>query len=448
MQLKRRTIWSTAVAAAATTTTVLFCSTSSVDSTSQRHWHSFACASAFSVAAPLNSSGGASTSFPGFTPPRLSSFSTALNTAVSSLSTNTTYCDESESGGEEESIHVTEIPFDESVLSYDHYNGVTIHLDKYHHNDDANESHDDASPSRQNSFATKLNDALTIWKAEGRKGIWIHANTESAKYIPDCVDAGFQFHKILPKKNNAKDKESEESSSKSNNVKSNSSNSLVLSRWLPTDTPSRLPHGPTHQVGVGVILLNPSDPSQMLVVKELTGPAAKYNLWKMPTGLVDPQEYVPEAASRELLEETGIEARMSGILCIRQAHRSNADTSDMFFVCKMKPLLEHSDDAIQWKRQETEIADIRWMSVKDYCKQDRWQGSPLYETLNDCVLRASIQESEQLEQEKSKSDRKPLSIEHRQLELGFGRTDGKSEALFLPQQQHQSSLVTSTNSKL
>ncbi len=439
MKMKRSTIWSTAVAAAATTTTVLICSSSprNVASPQQRYQsQSIAFASAFSINAPLNSSKSSSSSFKGPTIPGLSSFSTALNEAVSSLSANTTYCEESEGGSENESIHVTEIPFDESVLSYDHYNGVTINLDKY-------EGNDDSSISQQSSFATKLNDALTIWKAEGRKGIWIHANTATANYIPSCIDAGFQFHKILPKKKSSTENEAEVDHG-------NDNNSLVLSQWLPTDTPSRLPHGPTHQVGVGVILLNPSDPSQMLVVQELTGPAAKYNLWKMPTGLVDPGEYVPEAASRELLEETGIEAKMSSILCIRQAHRSNADTSDMFFVCKVTPSLKDSSDTIQWKRQETEIADIRWMSVKDYCEQDRWQGSPLYETLNDCVLRASMQETEVLEQSKNQSSTEILSIEHQQLELGFGRTDGKSEALFLPRGggQYHSSLATSKSSKL
>jgi 8-oxo-dGTP pyrophosphatase MutT (NUDIX family) len=437
MPMKRRTIWSTAVAAAATTTTVLFCSPPSGDSASrqQRHY-SFAVASAFTFNTPLNASRGSSAPVAGSTSTtsRLSSFSMALNAVFSSLSTNTTSCAESEN----ESTHVTKIPFDETVLSYDHYNGVTIHLDKYDKNDDDENNNEESSTSQQSSFATKLNDALTIWQAEGRKGIWIHTNTESAEYIPECINAGFQFHKIIPKKDDASDKKSDESKD---------NNSLVLSRWLPTDTPSRLPHGPTHQVGVGVILLNPSDPSQMLVVKELSGPAAKYDLWKMPTGLVDPREYVQEAASRELLEETGIEASMSRILCIRQAHRSNADTSDMFFVCKMTPLLKNSNETIQWRRQETEIADIRWMSVKEYCEQDRWQGSPLYETLNDCVLKASNLESEWLQQDESKPAMDVVGIEHRQLELGFGRTDGKSEALFLPQ-KYQSSLVTSKNSKL
>jgi len=231
-----------------------------------------AATTAFTLNAPLSSSGGSMAN----ASPSSPSFSTSLNAVLSSLSSaNTTHCEENGGGHENESIHVTENPFDESVLSYDHYNGVTIHLDKYE--DDKIIDH--SSASHHSSFATKLNDALTIWKAEGRKGVWIHTNSKSANFIPDCVNAGFQFHKILAQKNERSDSKTEESTNES-------SNSLVLSRWLPTDTPSRLPHGPTHQVGVGVVLLNPLDPSQMLVVRELSGPAAKYNLWKMPTGLV------------------------------------------------------------------------------------------------------------------------------------------------------------------
>ncbi|VEU40448.1 unnamed protein product [Pseudo-nitzschia multistriata] len=437
MRMKRnKKLWSTAVAAAATTTTVLFCSPSSGDLSSRRcEQRLVSFASAFT---PQNGPWGVATGSAAAM--RVSSISKALSSAATSagvFSSNVTECKESdavEGQDDEESVVVTEIPFDESVLTYDHYNGVTINLEKYEENNDGRADDD----SLNLSFATKLNNALSIWKAEGRKGIWIHTNSQSAKYIPDCVEAGFQFHKILPKKT---------SNDSSNPDEGNSSNALVLSRWLPTDTPSRLPHGPTHQVGVGVILLNPSDPSQMLVVKELSGPAAKYNLWKMPTGLVDPQEYVPEAASRELLEETGIEATMSSILCIRQAHRSNADTSDMFFVCKMTP----SKEEIIWQRQEAEIAEIRWMPVKEYCQQDQWQGSPLYETLNDCVLKASLQEVERQQRNAEKVDTGKIlnGIEHRQLEVGFGRTDGKSEALFLPEpQQLPSSTITTTGSKL
>eukprot|EP00526_Cylindrotheca_closterium_P017189 CAMPEP_0113627560 /NCGR_PEP_ID=MMETSP0017_2-20120614/14276_1 /TAXON_ID=2856 /ORGANISM="Cylindrotheca closterium" /LENGTH=309 /DNA_ID=CAMNT_0000537825 /DNA_START=416 /DNA_END=1345 /DNA_ORIENTATION=+ /assembly_acc=CAM_ASM_000147 len=255
--------------------------------------------------------------------------------------------------GDGDSNTLTVPPFDESVLSYDHYNGVTLHLDKL----SSNETTDNEEESAL--FAQDLKQAMSFWKAEQRKGIWVHVPTSKAHLVPHCVKEGFDFHFV-------KDKV------------------LILSQWLPQDKPSRLPLGPTHQVGVGAVVFHPKDPSRMLVVQERTGPAAKWKLWKMPTGLLDPSEDIPEAASRELMEETGLEAVMDGILCFRQAHRPSS-ASDLFFVCH----LTLTDPEATWKACEDEIADIKWMSVEDYCGQERWQGSPTYETLNDTIRKAS-----------------------------------------------------------
>jgi hypothetical protein len=48
---------------------------------------------------------------------------------------------------------------------------------------------------------------------------------------------------------------------------------LVLTKWLPTDGESRLPNGPTHQVGIGGLIFHPVT-GKMLVVQEKSGPAA------------------------------------------------------------------------------------------------------------------------------------------------------------------------------
>ena len=155
---------------------------------------------------------------------------------------------------------------------------------------------------------------------------------------------------------------------------------------------SRLPLGPTHQVGVGIVLFHPNDPTQLLVVQEKTGPAAAIGLWKMPTGLLDPNEDVPVAAQRELLEETGIgSVSFRGILCFKQSHSESRMSSDLFFVCQLEFQDKGTIDTTStlWKPQEEEIAAIRWMSVEDYCNQERWLGSPVYETMNDCIRRAS-----------------------------------------------------------
>ena len=66
---------------------------------------------------------------------------------------------------------VTVPPFEEAVLEYDHYNGVTLHLSRLDNVD-------------QVAFAKDLKQALNFWKAEGRKGIWIHVPTSKAHLIP------------------------------------------------------------------------------------------------------------------------------------------------------------------------------------------------------------------------------------------------------------------------
>lgn len=71
---------------------------------------------------------------------------------------------------------ITIPPFEESALEYDHYNGVTLHLERL--NDD------DVHKKTTSKFADNLKQALEFWKAEGRKGIWIHAPKEKAHLIP------------------------------------------------------------------------------------------------------------------------------------------------------------------------------------------------------------------------------------------------------------------------
>ena len=142
---------------------------------------------------------------------------------------------------------------------------------------------------------------------------------------------------------------------------------------------------------MGCVVLHPDDPTKMLVVKEITGPAAARNLWKMPTGLIDPGEDIAEAAVRELEEETGlIGATCQGVLAFRQAHGASAGraASDLFFVVLLSAP-QHSSLVDNLKPQEHEIAAIQWMPVKEYANQEVWLKSPVYLELNQAIIDAS-----------------------------------------------------------
>ena len=84
---------------------------------------------------------------------------------------------------DETGVEIQVPPFDESSLTYDHYNGVTLHLDKilefYKPSQDAPINQIDAS-----SFGDHLKQAIDFWKAEGRRGIWIQAPPEAAHLVP------------------------------------------------------------------------------------------------------------------------------------------------------------------------------------------------------------------------------------------------------------------------
>ena len=201
--------------------------------------------------------------------------------------------------------------FPEEALTYDTYNGVTIKLEEIY-NGDETQSFDPVA------FSNTLQHSLQTWKKEGRRGIWIHIPTSCSAAVPICTEMGFEFQFA---KNGL----------------------LVMTQWLPEEQDSRLPHGPTHQCGVGVIVLHPIT-HEMLVVQEKTGPAAAKKLWKMPTGLTDPGEDIVDAAIREAKEETGLDVEFDRIMLVRQAHGGLFNQSDMFFVCLLRLAPKYEED--------------------------------------------------------------------------------------------------------
>ncbi|KAL7534512.1 hypothetical protein ACHAWF_004855 [Thalassiosira exigua] len=252
------------------------------------------------------------------------------------------------------------LPFPESSLRHDTYNGVTLDLTALPENELAEIDAD--------RFDDMLGRALDIWTAEERRGIWIKVPTSQAHLIAPAARIGFDFQHAEP-------------------------GYCVLTKWIPKETESRLPNGPTHQVGIGALVIHPLT-GKMLAVQERTGPAAKRKLWKMPTGLTDPGEDISHAAVRELQEETGLECVFDHIVCFRQSHGGLFGRSDMFFVClcRLAPKYEerlNNGGEVELLPQEEEILMADWIDMEDYASQNVWRESPLYKEMNRAMLRAA-----------------------------------------------------------
>jgi 8-oxo-dGTP pyrophosphatase MutT (NUDIX family) len=264
------------------------------------------------------------------------------------------------------------LSFPKEALQFDTYKGITIHVSKLP------DHYFDKRDDGPNLFERTLRESLALWKEQMYRGIWLHIPTHlSPSTLPICIqELNFDFRYAHP-------------------------GVVIIATWLPDPEiqKNKLPWGPTHQVGVGAVIVHPRNPNKILVVQEKSGPAAVNQLWKMPTGLTDPGEDVPEALIREVQEETGLHVSFQHIICIRQAHSSGRSSggslghSDLFFVC-LATFSHHqsADDesilhSIQLNQEHDEIANIQWMDVDEYADQKLWRLSPLYQEMNDAVRR-------------------------------------------------------------
>ena len=106
-------------------------------------------------------------------------------------------------------------------------------------------------------------------------------------------------------------------------------------------------------LGVSAVVVN--EQGEWLVVKKQY--SGLKNMWSMCAGLVDNGERIDEAILRELLEETGIEGKVEGIIGVRSGVINN-DLSDNMVVFEVTPLTTRVTEHIP----NDEIADVKWES--------------------------------------------------------------------------------------
>lgn len=187
-------------------------------------------------------------------------------------------------------------------------------------------------------FSKVLENTVATLKELEKSSVWVEVPMSRAGLIEEieALDLGFEFHHAEGK-------------------------TAKLNAWLREDIPSKVPEYATHHVGVGAVVINSRD--EILCIRELR---KNYHPWKIPTGLAELGESIHTAAEREVLEETGINAKCQEILSFRHTHGVANGRSDLFFVCRLIPEEDDDGNVMTPIPQACEIAEAKWLPLSYY----------------------------------------------------------------------------------
>ena len=187
-------------------------------------------------------------------------------------------------------------------------------------------------PEDSQRFRIQLAYSLEEWLSEGFKVAWLEIPLARSNLVPIAANAGFSYHHA-------------------------DTSYVMMTFQLEQD--ATIPPYATHYIGAGAVVL--SEARELLVVSEKyrfrgsRGPA-----YKLPGGALQLGEHLAEGVVREVLEETGVQAKFEALACFRHWHGYRYGKSDIYFVCRLSPLSHNIT------MQEEEIAECLWMPVDDF----------------------------------------------------------------------------------
>ena len=186
-------------------------------------------------------------------------------------------------------------------------------------------------PARPDEFAARLDASIAQWQAAGYEVAWLDLPIARAEYVPLATRRGFVYHHA---------------------------DAAGITATLTLVPGAFIPPYATHYVGAGGVVLN--DRRELLVVCERYRIDHRPPFYKLPGGALEPGENIVASIVREVLEETGIEARFEALTCFRHWHGYRYGKSDIYFVCRLRALTH----AIRMGEQE--IEECLWMPVRQF----------------------------------------------------------------------------------
>jgi 8-oxo-dGTP pyrophosphatase MutT (NUDIX family) len=190
-------------------------------------------------------------------------------------------------------------------------------------------------PSDPGLFRDSLAQSLQAWQYEERALVWLEIPIAKARLIPEATEAGFAFHHA-------------------------SETHVTLTYRIQPN--ALIPSYSTHYIGAGGVVLN--DQRELLVVSERHRRDKSRPYYKLPGGALHQGEHLADAVVREILEETGVQARFEALVCFRHWHGYRFGKSDIYMVCRLRALSERINIQLE------EIEEARWMAVDEYLSHD------------------------------------------------------------------------------
>jgi ADP-ribose pyrophosphatase YjhB (NUDIX family) len=177
-------------------------------------------------------------------------------------------------------------------------------------------------------FNKVLSDTITDFRTQGLQLVWMYLPLKLSSLINTAVSQGFIYHHA---------------------------NEEGLQLILKLQPDAFVPGYATHYLGAGGVLID--EQNRILVIQEKHHTRRHY---KLPGGALEPGEHIADAVVREVFEETGIKSEFMSLNCFRHWHGYRYGMSDIYFVCRLKPL--SSEITIE----TSEISEAHWMPLEEY----------------------------------------------------------------------------------
>ncbi len=203
------------------------------------------------------------------------------------------------------------------TCTVDKYNG--IHVDG------------EALPADPKVFLQALLESQQHWQQQAHKLIWLSLGPDFSHLISMALAQGFSYHHC-------------------------DDDHVTMIKRLQAN--AFVPGFATHTIGAGAVVL--SDDGHILAVVEKSHFNSKPNYFKLPGGMLERGEHIADGAVREVFEETGIKTQFEGVVCFRHHHIGEFGTSNIYAVCKLKPL------SFNITMDSEELCKAQWMPVSDY----------------------------------------------------------------------------------